>query len=90
MVTALWRHEITFATVRVTDDDVSYCICNGPGMFMRKTAKPFINCTWIALVIIWISVLRQTVNYVPWRHKKGWYAIQTWYDCNMLLTDQHG
>ena len=31
------------ATVHFTDDDVSFY--DGPGMLIRKTAKPCINCT---------------------------------------------
>ena len=31
------------ATVHITDDDVSFC--DGPGMLIRKTAKPCINST---------------------------------------------
>ena len=38
-----WRQEITFATVHVTDDDVSFC--DGPGMLIYKIAKPCINST---------------------------------------------
>ena len=37
------------ASVHVTDDDVSFC--DSPGMLIRKTAKPYINSTWIAMVI---------------------------------------
>ena len=37
------------ATVHFTDDDVSFYY--GPGMFIRKTAKPCINSAWIALLI---------------------------------------
>ena len=48
-LTSCWHHEITFATVYVTDYDVSFC--DGPRMLIRKTAKPCINNTWIALLI---------------------------------------
>ena len=48
-LTSCWRHEITFATVHVTGDDISFC--DGPGMLIPKTAKPCINSTWIALLI---------------------------------------
>ena len=43
------RHEITFATVHVTDDDLNFC--DGPGLLIRKTVKPCINSMWIALLI---------------------------------------
>ena len=43
------RHEITFAIVHVTDDYVSFC--DGPRILIRKTEKPCINSTWIALLI---------------------------------------
>ena len=39
-----------FATVHFTDDYVSFY--DGPGMLIRKTAKPCINSTWIALLIL--------------------------------------
>ena len=35
------------AAMHFTDDDVS--VYDGPGMLIRKTAKPCINSTWIAL-----------------------------------------
>ena len=44
-----WRHKITFSTVCVTDDDVSFC--DGLGMLICKTAKPYINSTKISLLI---------------------------------------
>ena len=44
-----WHHEIMFATVHVTDDDVSFC--DGPAMLIRTTAKPCINSMLIALLI---------------------------------------
>ena len=37
------------ATVHFTGDNVSFY--DGPGMLIRKTAKPCINSTWIALLI---------------------------------------
>ena len=37
IITSIWRHEITFATVHITDDDVKFC--DGPGIFIHKTAK---------------------------------------------------
>ena len=37
------------ATMHSTDDDVSFY--GGPGMLIRKTAKPCINSTWIAVLI---------------------------------------
>ena len=49
MIALFWRHEITFATVHVTYDDIR--LCDGPGMLIRKTAKQCINSTWIALLI---------------------------------------
>ena len=48
-LTSSWRHGITFATMHITDDDVSFC--DGPGMLIRKTVKPYINSTWFALLI---------------------------------------
>ena len=36
-LTSCRRHEITFATVHVADDDVSFC--DGPGILIRKTTK---------------------------------------------------
>ena len=44
ILTSSWRHEITIASVHVTDDDVSFC--DGPIMLIRKTAKP-----WMSLLI---------------------------------------
>ena len=44
-----WRHEITFVTVHMTEDDVSFC--DRLGMLIRKTAKLCINSTWITLLI---------------------------------------
>ena len=43
-----WHHEITFATVHITDD-VSFC--DDPGILIHKTAKPCINSMWMALLI---------------------------------------
>ena len=40
-----WRHQISFATVHVTDD-ISFC--DSLGMLIHKTAKPCINSRWIA------------------------------------------
>ena len=37
------------ASVHFTDDDVSFY--DGPGMLIRKTAKPCINCTQIAFLM---------------------------------------
>ena len=37
------------ATLHFTDDNVSFY--DGPEMLIRKTAKPCINSTWIALLI---------------------------------------
>ena len=37
------------ATVQFTDDDISFY--DVPGMLIRKNAKPYINSTWIALLI---------------------------------------
>ena len=45
MMASIWRHEITFATAHVTDDDIRFC--DGPGMLICKIA----NSTWIALLI---------------------------------------
>ena len=49
MIASFWRYKSTFATVHVTDDDIKFC--EGHGMIIRKTAKPCINSTWIALLI---------------------------------------
>ena len=53
------------ATVQFTDDDVSFY--DGPGMLIRKTAKPCMNSTWIALLIngfvlvkTWLLIARDT------------------------------
>ena len=48
-IASFWRHDITFVTVHVTDDDVRFC--DGPGMLIFKTTKPCINSKWIALLI---------------------------------------
>ena len=34
-LTSSWRHEITFAIMHITDDDVSFC--DGPGILIHKT-----------------------------------------------------
>ena len=67
-ITSCWRREITFATVHVTDDDVSFC--DGPGMPIHKTEKPCINSTWTALLIhgfvpvkTWLSIAFDTAFY---------------------------
>ena len=46
MITPVWRHKITFATVHVTDEGVRFC--DGPVMLVCKTTKPCVNSTWIA------------------------------------------
>ena len=43
-----WRHVFTFATVHVTDADVTFW--DGPGMLTVKAAKQVYNSTWIALL----------------------------------------
>ena len=45
IITSIWRHETTFATVHVIDDDVRFC--DGP----ETLIKPFIKSTWIASLI---------------------------------------
>ena len=61
---------ISRGTMHVTDDDVSFC--DGPGMLIRKNAKPYINSTWIALLIhgfvpvkTWLLIACDTAFYVP-------------------------
>ena len=47
-ITSFWRHKVTFAGVRVLDDDVRFC--DGPGMHISKTVKQCIDSRWIALL----------------------------------------
>ena len=47
IITSRWRREIKFATVHAIYEYVRFC--NGTGLLMRKTTKPCINSTWIAL-----------------------------------------
>ena len=49
MITSFVCHEITFATVHISDDVVS--VCDSPGMLICKLIKPCINHTQIALLI---------------------------------------
>ena len=46
--TSCWRHVFTFATMHVTDSDVTFC--DGPGMVTIKAAKQVYNSTWIDLL----------------------------------------
>ena len=70
------HHEIAFATVPVTDDDISFC--DGPRMLFHKIAKLCINSTWIALLIhvhrlvpikTWLLIACDTAFYAIIKYK---------------------
>ena len=69
------------ATVHFTDDDVSFY--DGPGMLIRKTTKPCINSTWIAL---WIQgfVLVKTWLLIAWCDT-AFYAIMSFKKFHALM-----
>ena len=99
-LTSSWDHEITFVTVHVTNDDVSFC--DGPGMINLKTAKPCINSMWIALLIhgfvqvkTWLLTACDTAFYaiIPVKESliftKSRIATFCLHACNRFLGDSY-
>ena len=95
-LTSSWQQEITFATVKATDDDVSFC--NGSGMLIHKTTKLCINSMWIALLIhgfvpvkTWLltQLFMQYFNNSLWKSLAFTGKGETFIYCQFPMTELH-
>ena len=78
---SFWHHEVRFATVHVTDDDVKFCegLWNA---YIRKTAKPCINSMRTALLIhgfvpvkTWLLIASDTAFYAIIQSNEYEYSV---------------